>query len=383
MPTPNATPDRIRKAAILISTLDHRVADELLERMPDEQAAAVRQMAMEIDDVSDAEQERVMQEFLGSGGPMMEMDDSGVELDEELARKLAAGEGFVERPRPPAEPDEPPFRFLCDAENDAIAKHLRHENPQIIAVVVAYLPPRQAADLLKHFDRRLQASILRRIAELDTTDRDVVREVEKHLKILLHDDLRAAKNRIVGLSTVASILTAAGESQGQLISSLTHHDRQLAHQLRDPARRVSSVWIDNVPNAPRSSEEMQHSKNDSEVDDLPLATPTLPPSHRTETVVFDELSQLEDSDLAIVFGESDSKLSLLALAGATPEFVDRLLKQLPAREAKSLRRRTEQLGPLRLSDIERAQATISETANHLIADGLIDGPRPEHFAGAA
>ncbi|MBI2477805.1 MAG: hypothetical protein HYV60_03905, partial [Planctomycetia bacterium] len=80
---------------------------------------------------------------------------------------------------------------------------------------------------------------------------------------------------------------------------------------------------------------------------------------------------------------SDSKIALLALAGATPAFVGRLLKQLPTREAKSLRRRMEQLGPLRLSDIAEAQATIAEIAARLIETGAIDSPRPEHFAVAA
>lgn len=187
--------DPIRKAAILISTLDHRVADELLERMPPDKAALVRSVAMELDDISEEEQRLVMREFLGSSDADDDAEESGVELDEELARKLASHENFVETPRASSEQEEPPFRFLRDAEADAIAKHLQHENPQIIAVVIAHLPPRQAADLLKHFDPQLQASLLRRIAELDSTDPDIVREVEKHLKMRLHDDLRAAKNR--------------------------------------------------------------------------------------------------------------------------------------------------------------------------------------------
>jgi flagellar motor switch protein FliG len=369
--------DPIRKAAILISTLDHRVADELLDRMSDEQAALVRRAAMALDDVSESEQKLVMREFLGSGGPVDELDDSGIELDEELARKLAASESYAEHPRTSSEPDESPFRFLCDAETDAIAKHLRDENPQIIAVVIAHLPPRQAADLLKHFQPQLQANLLRRIAELDTADRDVVREVEKHLRMLLHDDLRAAQNRAIGLSTVASILTAAGETRGHLVSSLTRHDRQLARQLRTPIRRDEST--DN-----RREGEIGSRLHDSDKS-LPAA-PTHSPvtTQVTDNAVnFEELARLCDSDLALVFRESDSKLALLALAGATPAFVGRLLKQLPPREAKSLRRRMERLGPLRLSDIAEAQSAIAEIADRLIAAGAIDSPQPEHFAVAA
>lgn len=391
MPKPNAAKlDPIRKTAILISTLDRRVADELLERMPDEQAALVRSVAMELDEVPENEQQLVMQEFLGTGGSIERPDDAGIELDEELARKLAAGESFVERPRTTSEPEEPPFRFLCDAEVDAIAKHLEHENPQIVAVVIAHLPPRQAADLLKHFEPQLQASLLRRIAELETTDRDVVREVEKHLKVLLHDDLRAAKNRAIGLSTVTSILTAAGETRNQLISSLTRHDRQLAHQLRHPTRHAVIAADHAVGKLPRAANQKQPEAKQPEPGELhkPLRTAPAPtPATRyladPVVVTFEELSQLSDADLAMVFRESDSKLALLALAGATPEFVDRLLKNLPTQEAKSLRRTMEQLGPMRLNDIEQAQNTIAETAGRLIAAGTINRPQPEHFAVAA
>jgi flagellar motor switch protein FliG len=358
--------DPIRKAAILISTLDHRVADQLLERMSDEQAALVRSVAAELDEIPEDERQLVMQEFLGTGSSNDPADDDGIELDEELARKLAAGERFAERPRTTSEPEEPPFRFLCEAEIDSIARHLEHENPQIIAVVIAHLPPRHAAELLKHFEPQLQASLLRRIAELDTTDRDVVREVEKHLRMLLHDDLRVAKNRAIGLSTVASILTAAGETRGQLISSLTRHDRQLAHQLRDPVAKPVRAPI------PKPHEPTTPARS---LADLDAATPA--------GVTFEQLSRLSDPELAMVFRESDSKLALLALAGATPEFVDRLLKNLPTREAKTLRRAMEQLGPLRLNDIEQAQITIAQIASRLIAAGAINRPQPEHFAVAA
>lgn len=391
MTKPNATKlDPIRKAAILISTLDHRVADELLERMSDEQAARVRSVAMELDEIPEDERRLVMQEFLGTGGSADTADDEGIELDEELARKLAAGEHYVERPRAAAEPEEPPFRFLCEAEVDVIAKHLEHENPQIIAVVIAHLPPRYAADLLKHFEPQLQASLLRRIAELDAADRDIVREVEKHLKMLLHDDLRAAKNRAIGLSTVASILTAAGDTRGQLITSLTRHDRQLAHQLRSPKEHAASAADHPVAKPVRAPIQNRHDARQSDHGEPhePLSataakTRVEPLVSAVAEVTFEQLAQLSNADLATLFRESDSKLALLALAGATPDFVDRLLKNLPASEAKSLRRTMERLGPLRLNDIEQAQHTIAQIASRLIAAGAIDHPQPEHFAVAA
>ena len=79
----------MRKAAILVSALDHRTADALLDRMPADDAARVRNAVLDLGDVSDDEQRAVLAEFLQAGGPAGRGDE-GVELDESLARKLAA-----------------------------------------------------------------------------------------------------------------------------------------------------------------------------------------------------------------------------------------------------------------------------------------------------
>ncbi len=386
--TNTKTLDPIRKVAILISTLDHRVADELLERMSDEQAALVRNAAMELDEIPEGEQQQVMQEFLGKGDSEPAVDDSGIELDEELARKLSEGDSYEHRQRQATIDQEPPFRFLCDADAETIAKHLADENPQIIAVVLAHLPPRPAAELLQQFEPVLQANLMRRVAELDTADRDIVLEVEKHLKMLLQDDLRAAKNRAIGLSTVSSILSAAGGSRGQLISSLTRHDRQLAHQLRDPTRNAStndhavSLRI-HVPDREVAAHHGVADEVASDVAPEGVASVGVMPRSGIAAFHFEELPQLTDAELALVFSQSDPKVAMLALAGATPKLVNRLMKQLGGREAKALRRRIEQLGPTRLSDIEQAQASIALIAARLIEGDEIDPPQIEHIAVAA
>ena len=178
------------------------------------------------------------------------------------------------------------------------------------------------------------------------------------------------------------------------MTSLTQHDRQLAHQLRKPLREPHATHLDykdslreeNITAQPEpvpfrglarhthtTSDRAPHFSDQGQVSEKPDST----------AISFEQLSRLSDADLALVFRESDSKLSLLALAGATPSFVDRLLKQLPSREAKALQRRMEQLGPLRLSDIAQAQNAVAAIADRLISIGAIRKPEPKHFAVAA
>ncbi len=101
------------------------------------------------------------------------------------------------------------------------------------------------------------------------------------------------------------------------------------------------------------------------------------------SVTFADLERLEDAALAQVLHLSSPNTALLALAGASHDFVVRILQQLPAREAGQLERKMQQLGPLRLDDVERAQLRLAEVAQRLIDEGRIALPQVERFAVAA
>jgi flagellar motor switch protein FliG len=55
---------------------------------------------------------------------------------------------------------------------------------------------------------------------------------------------------------------------------------------------------------------------------------------------------------------------------------------MPNRESRQLERKMQQLGPLRLVDVERAQATLAELAERLADDGKITNPATRRFAAA-
>jgi flagellar motor switch protein FliG len=86
--------------------------------------------------------------------------------------------------------------------------------------------------------------------------------------------------------------------------------------------------------------------------------------------------------LAKVFRAADPQVTLLALTGASRQLVDRILGRLPIREAKTFRRQMEQLGPTRLSDMERAQRQLAELAGQMADQGEIIIPRTGRFTMA-
>jgi hypothetical protein len=86
---------------------------------------------------------------------------------------------------------------------------------------------------------------------------------------------------------------------------------------------------------------------------------------------FDDLALLDDTSLAVLIQTADPQLVLLALAGASHEFIDRILQPLDQRESRMLRRQMEKIGPLQLQDITRAQQALASHAIQLATEGRI------------
>jgi flagellar motor switch protein FliG len=88
---------------------------------------------------------------------------------------------------------------------------------------------------------------------------------------------------------------------------------------------------------------------------------------------FDDLADLDDAALAEVFRAAQPQWIMPALLGALPEISDRVLNLFPRNQAESLRRKLEQPGPIRLSDVETARQNIADIAARIgYAKGKIE-----------
>lgn len=91
----------------------------------------------------------------------------------------------------------------------------------------------------------------------------------------------------------------------------------------------------------------------------------------TSGIAFDSLMRLDDQSLSNLLGHAEPKLLLIALAGAQPKLIDKLLRQIPRKEAKQVKKRIDQIGPIRLQDIQHAQNELTTLAIELTHRGLI------------
>jgi flagellar motor switch protein FliG len=321
----------VRKAAILVSALSPAAAGRLLAQMQPRQAEEVRRVQGALGPVDAEEQRAVIEEFFHRSPEL-----PGVEIDESLARKIADGNKknvSGSTPHAPreglrhAERDEyksPPFRFLQQAEDDKLVKILGSERPQTIALVLSHLPPEQAGAVLVRFAPAAQVEIIRRLVDLEETHPEILREVGHALEARLSEQVRTQRRQVAGLAAVEGILEASGSQVStQIFENLAALDRSLADKLGP------------------------------------------------ERLEFSELVYQDDQTLATLLTAAGRELWMLALVGAPPALVQRVLRRLPAAEAEAFRHHLDHLGPTRLSDVDQSRRRIEDLARRLVVQRRI------------
>ncbi len=319
----------LRKAAILVASLEPEHAQALLEQMSSRQAGAVRHAMTRLAQIDPDEQHDVIEEFFRIGPLVPDKQPSGIELDDRLPAHLAmpAGQAEGEDSDAPSAHGAPPFRFLHEAPAQSLAPFLEREHPQTIAVVVSHLPSDRAAEILAGLPGDLQIDVARRLVDLDETDPEILREVERGLESWLGQQARGDHRRTAGLAALTNILDAANPRAKQhILANLARNDRQLAARLKVPLQSALS---------------------------------------------FAELEHLDPASLTVVLHHAARELIVLALAGAANEFAERVFELFPPEEARGLREALRNLGPTRLSDVEESQQELAELARQLELRGDI------------
>jgi flagellar motor switch protein FliG len=350
----------LRKAAILVSSLDTRSADALLDQMGEAQAARVRNAIMDLEEVDPKEQQQIIAEFLGNQ-QQPDTGAGGVELELSAQSKVesAAQGGTFEQP------SGEPFAFLRQADGETIAACLERERPQIAAVVLAHLPPAHAAEVVAHLPPALRGEVLRRVARLDATEPTALRELEQHLQQSLAPYLRPETDATKGLETVEAILRASSAGvRNDMLARLFQSDALLA---REMARSVAPATVPAKPLA-------QPAPKPQAADE---------PEPRPVELTFDDLVRLDERGWRVLLRISDPQVVHLALAGASPRLVERALAWLPREEAKRTRHKLEHPGPVSLRELDEARAELLELAYELEAEGRLRLPLPRRIAAAA
>ena len=364
-------PTALRKAAILISTLDERSAEALLEQMDAEHAAKVRSAIVELDDISTGEEQQVLAEFLQKqNSPALAKALHANESEVELELSSAA---IDDQPSPPEPPSAtaPPVQFLASVAADQLARVLRTEQPQTIAAVIAHLSPEQSAGVLEHLPPDLATESLERLATLEPVAPAVLADLERELRSRL---------------TKLGATKLSGESDRRLNAVLGAMDfRQRERVLLQLSRRNGAL-AGRLGLGPAATDwEAKQTYQTTAFRYRLQGTGHEEKKGKSSAprLTFADLTQLDDRGLRAVFAAAEPAVVLLALTGADERLLSGVMRQLPAKDAAVLRERLDHPGPVRLREIEQAQDQLAGIASRLVSNGEVRLPSSARFAATA
>jgi len=353
-------PDKLRKAAVLVASLDEAAAGRLLAQMGPALAARVKAAVGELGPIAPAERKTVIAEFLAQ--PEQNESQRGqveLELSPAARRQMPRLERELERPAPRGR-----FGFLHEMTGETLADALADESPQTAAVVLSHLEPHHAAEVLAHCDPTRQTDLLRRVANLEEMHPDILAEIEQHLQTLFADHLRSERRRREGTAVVSAIVAAAGPLEGAAwLERLSRADRGLASSVQGKKKSGRPVETEATDRAgPGKAAVIRR-------DFVGAGGQVEPP------LEFRELEQLDNRSLAVLLRAADPQIALLALTGASRSLVLRILRELSTSDADLLEQRMQRIGPVRLRDVETAQEMLARLAGQLAAKRQIQLPQ--------
>ena len=294
--------DGVEKAAILLIALGPEKSAQIFKHLKEEE---IEQLTLEIantSSVSPQTKEQVLNEFYEVCLAQQYIAEGGITYAKELLEK-ALGEDKARDVigKLTASLQVRPFEFIRKTDSTQLLNFIQDEHPQTIALILSYLPAAQASSVVSALPPEKQADVAKRIAMMDRTSPDVIKQVEKVL------------------------------------------ERKLASLVNQDYTILNSV--------DRGTE--KHIMETLEVEE-----PELADEIRKKMFVFEDILSLDNRAIQRVLRDVDNHDLALALKGATEEVQNVILNNLSTRLASMIKEDMEYMGPVRMKDVEDAQQKI-------------------------
>jgi len=317
--------DGVTKAAILLLTLDQSAAGGLLKSLPTEIVEEVTRVLASLGEVPAVLSMQVIEEFYALRMAAQHVREGGLDyarslLKDSLDSKMA--ERVIQQIQ--TQVQRTPFSFLQKAESENLLTFIQDEHPQTIALIVSHLPHHKASEILVGLPPQKQVEVVRRVANMEQTNPDVIREVESGLESRLSNMLTNPSERVGGVETVAEILNLCDRtSEKTIMEGIEQEDPDLVEQIR----RLMFV--------------------------------------------FEDIMLVNDKGIQAVLKEVDNDELCLALKTASEPLKEKIFGNMSQRAADLIREDMQYMGPVRLSDVEAAQQRIVDVVRRLEDSGEI------------
>lgn len=314
-----------KKAAILLIALGKEKASEIYKHLSEDE---IEQLTLEIANLSKVDADvknKVMEEFYQLCLAQNYISEGGIEYAREILERAMGSQKALEIiNKLTSSLQVRPFDFIRKAEPSQILNFIQNEHPQTIALVLAYLRPQQAAAILSALPQEKQVEVATRIALMDRTSPDVIKEVERVLEKKLSSMLTADFTNAGGIQALVDILLSVDRgTEKYIMENLELKDKELAEEIR---KRM---------------------------------------------FVFEDIVTLDNRSIQRFLREVDNSDLALALKGASEEVKKVIFANMSKRLQEMIKEDMEYMGPVRLRDVENAQQKIVNIIRQLEEAGEI------------
>jgi len=316
-----------QKLAGLLLILDPENASQLMKQLDEHELDAVSSEMTKFRTISRELQNNILNEFSGVAVEAVSAVSVKTENVQNLLEKsvgIFRASDIMGRVMPTRTPVSA-MEHILEMDARHIFNHLRNERPQTIAMVASYLTPEKTSQLLSLMRPELRDLVVERLASMSPTSIEVVENVVE----VLHR--KFANNRVRALNQTGGAKAAA----------------QVLNALPKPVSK-------------------------SILDTLKERNPDLSQAVLQKMFTFEDLEQLDSKVLQKVLQTVESRTLTIALKAASEKVSNKLLSCLSKRAAESVREEISFLGPLKLREIEAAQAQVIAGVRQLEAEGEID-----------
>jgi flagellar motor switch protein FliG len=314
-----------QKAAVFLVSIGSEISSEIFKFLREDEIETLTFEIARLETVEPDQKDAILLEFQELMMANQFITTGGIDYARELLEKSLGSQKAIDIiNRLTSSLQVRPFDFIRRTDPAHLLNFIQQEHPQTIALILAYLEPNKASVILQNLPHEVQSDVARRIATMDRTSPEVLREVErvleKKLSTLSSEDYTAAG----GVESIVEILNLVDRSsEKQIIEALEDEDPELAEEIK---KRM---------------------------------------------FVFEDIVMLDDRAIQKVMREVDSQELAKALKSVDTEVQDKIYRNMSKRAAGMLKEDMEFMGPIRLKDVEEAQQKIVSIIRHLEDTGEI------------
>nr|WP_244330768.1 flagellar motor switch protein FliG [Leptospira interrogans] len=301
-----------QKAAVFLIAVGSEVSSEIFKHLREDEIEQITFEIARLDKITPEDKEKVLVEFNELMMAQEFISNGGIDFARGLLEKALGNQKAIDIiNRLTSSLQVRPFDFIRRTDPQHLLNFIQNEHPQTIALILSYLDPQKASNILSNLPHTIQAEVAKRIATMDRVSPDVLREVERvlerKLSTLASEDYTSAG----GIDSVVEILNLVDRgTQKTIIEALEEEDPELAEEIK---KRM---------------------------------------------FVFEDIVLLDDRAIQKVMREVDNSDLAKALKSVDTEVQEKIFKNMSKRAANLLREDMDFMGPIRIKDVEDAQQKI-------------------------